>query len=149
MVYIQAPPSQGRRIPFLPADSSPKGHISALLGSRRQAEQGFEGSSTCPWGQHYLFPLLPKGILRPTLDLVHFYQKLSLPEIPGPVPSAPVLRPGFPHPLSHWLREATHWLKARRETGPHGLGPVQGPDSWSELCFSCPIAPHSRYRGSP
>lgn len=40
MVYIGVPPSRGRRIPFLPADSSPKGHISALLGSHRQAEQG-------------------------------------------------------------------------------------------------------------
>lgn len=55
-----------------------------------------------------------------------------------------------PPSLSLWLRETTHWLRARREAGPQGLGPVQGPDSWSEH-FSppCPIAPHSSVEGAP
>lgn len=62
--------------------------------------------------------------------------KTHFPRNPWACPFSSSTEACIPPPLlSLWPREATDWLKARREAGPPGLGPVQGPDSWSEHFF--------------
>lgn len=94
------------------------------------------------------FPSTTKGVPGANFRLGALSPKIQPPKNPGACPfSSSTEACTTPRP-SLWLREATHWLRARREAGPQGLSPVQGPDSWSEHFFFCPTAPYASAEGA-